>query len=81
MYDFCKYIFIIDYFSINYNFFYLGGDSVKATQIYSKLKLKGYSIDIKDLYQNNTIKKLAYVMRSQNNKLKTEYVNYESGEI
>lgn len=81
LYEIWKDILIIDDFSINDNFFELGGDSVKATQIYSKLKLKGYSIDIKDLYQNNTIKKLAYVMRSQNDKLKTEYVNYESGEI
>ncbi|WP_068776272.1 non-ribosomal peptide synthetase [Paenibacillus sp. FJAT-26967] len=42
-----------------HNFFELGGDSIKAIQISSKLNARGYVMRIKDLFQNPHIVKLA----------------------
>ncbi|OAB38377.1 non-ribosomal peptide synthetase [Paenibacillus glacialis] len=44
---------------IDHNFFELGGDSIKAIQISSKLSGHGYSLRMKDLFQNPEIRKLA----------------------
>ncbi len=44
---------------INEDFFDLGGDSIKAIQLTSRIKESGYSFQIKNLYENSTIKKLS----------------------
>lgn len=38
------------------NFFYLGGDSIKAIQVSSRLLKQGYRMEIKDLFETPTIK-------------------------
>ncbi|SHJ99133.1 non-ribosomal peptide synthase domain TIGR01720/amino acid adenylation domain-containing protein [Clostridium cavendishii DSM 21758] len=44
---------------INDNFFYLGGDSIKAIQTISRIKSEGYSFEVKDLFRNPNIKDLS----------------------
>ena len=41
------------------DFFVLGGDSIKAIQISSRLKALGYDIELKDIFEKTTIKELA----------------------
>ena len=45
--------------SINDNFFQLGGDSIIAIQIVSRLKLQGINFSVKDIFLHQTIKELA----------------------
>lgn len=64
--------------SINDNFFELGGDSLKAVKIYEKIKRLGYDIDVGYLLENNTIKKLAYIVEkkkySQNSDIEVDEI-------
>lgn len=48
---------------INTSFFELGGDSIKAIRIVSKLREKGYSTSVKSIMQNKTVKKIALTLR------------------
>ncbi|NBI30069.1 non-ribosomal peptide synthetase [Chengkuizengella marina] len=43
----------------HHNFFELGGDSIKAIQMVSKLNSQGYTVTVKDLFQNPEIIKLS----------------------
>jgi amino acid adenylation domain-containing protein/non-ribosomal peptide synthase protein (TIGR01720 family) len=43
---------------IDDNFFDLGGDSIKAIQISTRMNQEGYKVDIKDIFQNPTISTL-----------------------
>lgn len=43
----------------NDDFFYLGGDSIKAIQIVSRVKSKGYSIEVKDIFRALNIQALS----------------------
>ncbi|MCY9530150.1 MULTISPECIES: non-ribosomal peptide synthetase [Paenibacillus] len=55
-----------DEFGIEHHFFEHGGDSIKAIQIASKLGSMGYTMKVKDLFQNPQISKLAkHVKRSK----------------
>ncbi|PJI09448.1 MULTISPECIES: hybrid non-ribosomal peptide synthetase/type I polyketide synthase [Clostridium] len=48
------------------DFFSLGGDSIKAIQLASRTKAKGYSFEIEKLYENSTIKDLSkYVKKNE----------------
>ena len=59
---------------VNNNFFDLGGDSIKAIQVRSALKDKfGLEMEVKDLFVNNTIRKL-----SANVKAKSTVINQEA---
>ena len=40
------------------NFFAIGGDSIKAIQVISKIHAAGYKVEIKDLFRNPTIRQL-----------------------
>ncbi|WP_298422706.1 non-ribosomal peptide synthetase [uncultured Kordia sp.] len=44
------------------DFFHIGGDSIKSIQIVSRLNTKGYTIKMKDVFENPTIEKLAKVL-------------------
>lgn len=44
---------------IHNNFFMLGGDSIKAIQIVSRMAKEGYSIKMSDIFQNTSIIQLA----------------------
>jgi amino acid adenylation domain-containing protein/non-ribosomal peptide synthase protein (TIGR01720 family) len=47
------------------NFFIMGGDSIKALQVSSRLYRAGYKIDVKDIFQHPSIEELSlYVKRS-----------------
>jgi amino acid adenylation domain-containing protein/non-ribosomal peptide synthase protein (TIGR01720 family) len=48
-----------DNLGTNENFFMIGGDSIKAVQISSRMNQAGYKVEIKDIFQNPTILKLA----------------------
>ena len=41
------------------NFFDLGGDSLKALELISKLETEGYSVDTKTIFESNTVRDLA----------------------
>ncbi|MDY2595248.1 MAG: amino acid adenylation domain-containing protein [Oliverpabstia sp.] len=41
------------------NFFDLGGDSMKALELISKLETEGYSVDTKTIFESNTVRDLA----------------------
>lgn len=48
--------------SINQSFFELGGDSIKAAEVFGILEDRGCQIEIATLFRNNTIEKLAQVI-------------------
>ena len=41
------------------NFFDLGGDSMKALELISKLETEGYFVDTKTIFESNTVRDLA----------------------
>jgi amino acid adenylation domain-containing protein len=47
------------------NFFSLGGDSILSIRIVSLLKQRGLAIDIKDLFQHQTVAQLAPLIKQQ----------------
>lgn len=50
---------------LDQNFFELGGDSIKAIQVASFLTKEGFKVNIKDLYENQTIRLLAPLVTVQ----------------
>ncbi|MBJ8191966.1 hypothetical protein JDS79_34955, partial [Bacillus cereus] len=48
----------------NHNFFELGGDSIKAIQISTRLSKHGYRMEIKDLFRHQTIGSLIPDLRA-----------------
>lgn len=55
------------------NFFQLGGDSIKAMQIASRLYTIGYGVEIKDIFSCQTVQRLAAQVKTLNG------VQYEQG--
>ncbi|WP_255668414.1 type I polyketide synthase [Brevibacillus daliensis] len=53
---------------INDDFFQLGGDSIKAIQLISRARAKGYSFEVDHLYKNPTIKQLVKFVEQQHTK-------------
>ncbi|MGF9966589.1 amino acid adenylation domain-containing protein [Bacillus rhizoplanae] len=47
------------------DFFNLGGDSIKAMQVVSKIKEKGYHVEVKDIFLSLTIKELSKCLKQQ----------------
>lgn len=66
-----------DKISINHSFFELGGDSIKAAEVFGILEEKGYNIEISVFFRNNTIEKLARAIDEKTEE--TEEI--DSGEI
>jgi amino acid adenylation domain-containing protein/non-ribosomal peptide synthase protein (TIGR01720 family) len=48
---------------IDHNFFEIGGDSIKAIQIASRLLAQGFKLEIRDLFDHPTIKNLSQYIR------------------
>jgi len=48
-----------DKISIRDNFFYLGGDSIKALQVVARIHQKGYLLEVRNLFEHPTIQDLA----------------------
>ncbi|OJG55910.1 amino acid adenylation domain-containing protein [Enterococcus haemoperoxidus] len=63
-----KEILNLDDIGINEDFYDLGGDSIKAIRIVSKLKEQGFSLTINDILHNRTIKELSKNLK-QNKKI------------
>lgn len=61
-------------FSIDDNYFSLGGDSIKAIQMIAALREKKYKLVIKDLYKMPTIAELANVLVPLQQEIKQEKV-------
>lgn len=64
-------------FSIEDNYFSLGGDSIKAIQMIAALREKKYKLVIKDLYKMPTIAELASVLVPLQNEIKQEKITGE----
>ena len=47
------------------DFFMLGGDSIRAIQISSRLRRLGLKVDVQDVFQNSTVATLAAVVKTQ----------------
>lgn len=62
----------IDAISMEDNYFYLGGDSIKAIQISSRLRDRGYHIKPKDILSNELIKEIALSVSLEDSKPKAE---------
>lgn len=73
---------ILNLKTVNYNdnYYHVGGDSIKAIQISSKLREKGYLISIKDILNNPEFSKMNQLMIHQNAISSAEQKNC-SGEI
>ncbi|MCB4994270.1 mutanobactin A non-ribosomal peptide synthetase MubA [Streptococcus mutans] len=56
----------IDSFSEDDNFFSLGGDSIKAISMASKLISKGYKVSVKEILKNPTIAQLTKIVVKSN---------------
>ncbi|URZ02607.1 non-ribosomal peptide synthetase [Clostridium felsineum] len=74
-------VFQVKEISINENFFSLGGDSLKATKIVFLLEKAGWSINMSDLYKNNTIESLAKCLKSNKDEEEKVKIEEECGEI
>jgi amino acid adenylation domain-containing protein len=60
-----KSVMFLDKVGINDNFFQLGGDSINAIQVISRINKKGYNLSVQNLYRNLTIAELAqYIDKS-----------------
>lgn len=59
----------IEHIGIDHNFFELGGDSIRAIQISSKLNSYGYALKMKDLFQNPEISKLSKFVRIEHREI------------
>jgi amino acid adenylation domain-containing protein/non-ribosomal peptide synthase protein (TIGR01720 family) len=57
--DIWKHVLHVDEVGLNDDFFNFGGDSIKAIQLVSRLKSKGYSLQIKDVFENSKLEDLA----------------------
>ena len=64
-------------FSIDDNYFSLGGDSIKAIQMIAALREKKYKLIIKDLYKMPTIAELANVLVPLQQEIKQEKITGE----
>ncbi|WP_139487922.1 non-ribosomal peptide synthase/polyketide synthase [Brevibacillus dissolubilis] len=64
--------------SINHNFFAIGGDSIKALQIISRLAKAGLKLQMRDLFANPTIRTLSkYVKEEKKDRTANEQVTGE----
>ncbi|MEE1281872.1 MAG: amino acid adenylation domain-containing protein, partial [Acutalibacteraceae bacterium] len=66
----------IEKIGINDSFFELGGDSIKAIRIISKLRNAGYNVTVKDIMGGKTVEKIASLA-----KINSEIQMYEQGEV
>ena len=59
--------------SMNDNFYYLGGDSIKAIQVVSKVKECGYKISVRNILSNPIFEEMAVYVDNFNEKVAKEY--------
>lgn len=64
---------------INSNFFDLGGDSIKAIRVITKLNQHEYELDIKDLFKYPSIKGISDKIHNSNKRINQDIVEGEFG--
>jgi amino acid adenylation domain-containing protein/non-ribosomal peptide synthase protein (TIGR01720 family)/FkbM family methyltransferase len=57
-----------DTVSIDDNFFEIGGDSIKTIQVISRMKKAGYKLEMKDIFRNPRISRLAPLVKKTDRK-------------
>ncbi len=64
----------LDEIGLDDNFFDLGGDSIKALQVAIEVKDAGFSMDVQDIFENQTVRELgdAMLLEDSQNELKLE---------
>ncbi|KPV60903.1 hypothetical protein QJ48_02835 [Paenibacillus sp. A3] len=62
--EICSEVLGVSQVGINANFFDLGGDSIKAIRITSKLQKYGYTLEIKDIFDDGTLKSIGCKIKS-----------------
>ncbi|MDO3679095.1 non-ribosomal peptide synthetase [Paenibacillus ehimensis] len=62
--EICSEVLGVSQVGINANFFDLGGDSIKAIRITSKLQKYGYTLEIKDIFDDGTLKSIGSKIKS-----------------
>ncbi|ACL76665.1 non-ribosomal peptide synthetase [Ruminiclostridium cellulolyticum] len=77
--DIWKKILSLDRIGINDNFFEIGGDSLKAMETIIHLKKQGMQLEIKDLFEGQTIRNLGKCIRNSVNRDKEVPVTGEIG--
>jgi len=67
MYDIFTEILGSKQISITDNFYEIGGDSIKAIRIVSKMREAGYDLSVKDIMRSQTIEKISYDVSTKKN--------------
>ncbi|MED3966005.1 non-ribosomal peptide synthetase, partial [Niallia taxi] len=62
--DICSEVLGVQKVGMTNDFFELGGDSIKAIRITSKLQKFGYKLDVKEVFDNGTLKRIASKIRN-----------------
>jgi len=62
---------------VNDNFYTLGGDSIKALQISARLKSFGYSLEVKELLKNPTIRESSLYVKPVEREISQDFVEGE----
>ncbi|MEW6234626.1 MAG: amino acid adenylation domain-containing protein [Candidatus Omnitrophota bacterium] len=60
---------------IHDNYFELGGDSIRAIQTISRLRQAGWRLEVRDIFQNQTIAKIAPLLRNEKRMARRESVS------
>ncbi len=72
-----KDVLAVEKIGIKDNYFFFGGDSIKAIQIATKLKESGYNIDISQIFQLPTIEELAlYIQDLESDQVDEDFEGY-----
>ncbi|BDC94491.1 amino acid adenylation domain-containing protein [Treponema bryantii] len=58
----------------NDSFFEIGGDSIKAIQVVSRLNNEGLGLEIKDIFEQKTIKAIGAIVRKAGEEVKYEHI-------
>ena len=61
------------------NFFMIGGDSIKAIQVSSRIQRSGYQLEVKDIFLNPTIEELGQEIKKSERTIDQEAVEGEVG--
>lgn len=64
-----QHVLAVDQIGLDDDFYDLGGDSIKAIQITSKLRQQGFHVKTKDITEYSTIRELSYQLESVQNAL------------
>ncbi len=61
--EWCRHILGVEKVYMHHDFFMLGGDSIKAIDLISKLGRSGYELDLRDVFRHRTMRNIAANLR------------------